>query len=156
MSETSHNENREVLLERARVAGVRNAHVCSDETLEKKVLEAEKKNATERFVAPKLEIVNKTGNTREQKAREIEAKYPGTKCVFKRSGTSPEKLRGLHNTGETYKNSIICVTDAEGFDEMLNERNKGHRETMDSIDSLGTKIKSLDASAKTPVQKEKD
>jgi hypothetical protein len=167
MSETSQEKTeKEVLVEEAKALGVKGAHLCGEEKLKEKIAEAKGsmesetkvEDTGERMVAPKMVMANINDDTRTKKAREIEAKYPKAKCVFKRSGTSEDELNavGLKWTGEYLKNDMICITDKESFEEWQGKKNEAQRRKMDAVDSIGNKIKSQNAQAKTPPKQDRD
>jgi hypothetical protein len=167
MSETSQEKTeKEVLVEEAKSLKIQGAHLCGEDKLKEKIaekkaemgIEEQPKDTGERMVAPKMVMANINDDTRTKKAREIEARFPGAKCVFKRNGTSEDELRavGLRSIGEHLKNDMICITDKESFEEWQGKKNEAQRRKMDAVDSIGNKIKSQTAQAKTPPKQDRD
>jgi hypothetical protein len=155
--------DREALEAKAKTLGVKNPKLYGDEKLQATVTELEEKaveavaeeKAQERKVAPKMVITSSTENNREKRIAELERENPGYKYIFKKAGTTDEQLRaiGLESTGEFLKNDMICRTDKESFVAWQDAKKKDQRRMMDSIDSIGTKVKSHTAKAKTPPEK---
>ena len=110
------------------------------------IIEAKKVvDPTPRKVAPKMPIVQMTGDPRSDILRRRDAENPGIKHLFQKSGMSDEELaeKGLERTGEMFKNDIIVRTDSERYAQNEENVSEYQRRQMDAIDMEGEKILSL-------------
>lgn len=145
---------REALEVEAKELKLKGVHLCGDAKLKEKIAEAKAKAPEEapRKMAPKMNVSNLNENTRSSKAKQVEAANPGCKVIYKKAGTTTEQLKalGLEFTGDYCKNDMICITDGDSFTEWQDEKKKNQRRMMDSIDEIGTKIKSHTSNKKAP------
>lgn len=157
MATTEKSVERVALEEEAKELGLKAVHLCGDEKLKEKIDMAKSEAQPERKVAPKMTVAGLNQNSRNARAKEVED-ATGCKVVYKKAGTTAEQLQalGLEFTGDYHKNDMICVTDKDSFVEWQNAKKKNQRRMMDSIDSIGTKIKSHTAQAKEPVELDED
>lgn len=165
MTSQEKTENSELIAE-AKELGIKSPHMSSVIGLKKKVDDAkmateetekvEEVVATEpvRKIAPSMVVSGVGEDSRTKLINELEASDPDCKYLFQAASVTDEQLKakGLERTGQRLKNDIVVRTQKDSFTEYQKSKNEGQRRMMDSIDSVGTKIKSLKSQAKDPVE----
>lgn len=160
------------LIEEAKALGIKSPHMYKLEKLEIEVIEKRaveeadevedameevetvvEEVAKERSVAPDMVVANIREDNRAKVVAEQERLNPGVKFIYQASDITDAELaaKGLERTGIRVKNDILTRTTQTSFERYQKAKNDAQRDAMNSIDSIGTKIKSHDARAKTPV-----
>lgn len=148
------------LIEEAKELGIKSPHMCSVVGLQQKVDDAKMEianavvEAPVRKKAPSMVVKSINEDSRTKLINELEAADPECKYLFQASSVTDDQLiaKGLERTGKRLKNDIVVRTRKDSFIEYQEAKNEGQRKMMDSIDSIGTKIKSLKSQAKEPVE----
>lgn len=152
------NDERQEKLEKAKSLGIKGAHLCSDETLDKKIAEEEaiivtdKKADEPRKPAPKMKVERIGVNERDQLLRDLEDQDPDCKYSYQPVGVSQRKLDaiGLEATDITLGEEVVCRTDKKSFLDVQAAKNAKNRQMMNAVEAdsdIG--IKSLTAQPKT-------
>lgn len=170
MTSQEKTDNAELIAE-AKKLGIKGPHMCSPSVLEQKVEDAKMETVEaveevvqetvqaepKRKIAPSMVVKGVNEDSRTKLISELEAQDPDCKYMFQAASVTDEQLlaKGLERTGKRLKNDIVVRTRKDSFVEYQKAKNEGQRKMMDSIDSVGTKIKSLNAQAKDPVEMDK-
>ena len=153
---------REELLIEAKAMGLQGAHFCkTEESLQAKIDKAkmglnrvEKPEPVvetpKRKAPPKMSVANVGIDARAALLTRLEAEDPECKYQLQPFGITAEELtaKALQRTDHTIGNEIVCRTDREAYEAVVNAKNAMQRRSMDAIDPSGSKIKAHTARAK--------
>jgi len=163
MTEQQETDTMEVLKAKAKELGVKGIHLFkSEDALQAKIDEMGTvvKEVTDvtppqpkRKKAPSMPVHVVGRDERAELVARLEREDPSCKYIFEKGTITDRELaaKGFERTTHTLGNDIVVRTDKDSFTEFFNAKRQAQANSMKSIDTAGTKIKSFTEAPKQGV-----